>query len=317
MRELLSKQELCLDGWPHQYWRGKCENCGEPAPTSPLSWVEKLAMTQDALDILQELVQLFSTKELPAICARQFINAFEKPSDSWSLGNQIIMWLHRTQDARGYRQWQEVGRYVRKGTHGFDILGPVYIWKREKEQDKETGEYTEIERKVLVGFKTIRVHPVENTDGKALPEYKPKSPPPLLNVATAWKIHVNYENTRKDGAYGYFDPTNNKIALGTEDVSTFFHELGHAGHSKIEKLKGGQDVEQEAIAELTACTLAKVYGYNVEGQAWNYIARYAGERSPQAVGQLCFRILHKVQAIIQLILKEAEKQTIAPIPVPT
>lgn len=40
----------------------------------------------------------------------------EIPADKWSVGNQILMLAQDTYDARGYKQWQEVGRNVRKGS---------------------------------------------------------------------------------------------------------------------------------------------------------------------------------------------------------
>ncbi len=73
------------------------------------SWREK-ANTE-----LEKIVQLFSSKQLPDLCAKALINAPERPSSKWSFGNQLLMLLAGTSDARGYRQWQDVGRHVMKG----------------------------------------------------------------------------------------------------------------------------------------------------------------------------------------------------------
>ena len=47
-----------------------------------------------------------------------------KPSDRWSFFNRLIM-LMNTEDARGFRQWKQVGRHVKKGAKAFYILAPV------------------------------------------------------------------------------------------------------------------------------------------------------------------------------------------------
>ena len=42
-----------------------------------------------------------------------------KPSDSWSLFNRLIMFMNNTCDARGFRQWEKVGRKIKKGSRAF------------------------------------------------------------------------------------------------------------------------------------------------------------------------------------------------------
>ncbi len=44
------------------------------------------------------------------------INALARPSSKWSLRNRLLMLSAGTSDARGYRQWREVGRHVRAGS---------------------------------------------------------------------------------------------------------------------------------------------------------------------------------------------------------
>jgi hypothetical protein len=44
---------------------------------------------QRANSELEKIVQLFSSKELPDLCAKALISAPEKPSSKWSLGNQL------------------------------------------------------------------------------------------------------------------------------------------------------------------------------------------------------------------------------------
>lgn len=273
-----------------------------------------MANAEQALQVLQELVDLFSTKELPNYCVRALINAPEKPSSHWSFSNNIIMLLHGTTDARGYRQWRQVARYVKQGSRAVYILGPIFGQRKFKETqpDPVTGEEKEIEVEhiVVVGFKSIPVFRYEDTDGQPLPEYKPKNPPPLLDVAHRWGVLVKYNELR--GAVGAFSQSKNEIILATEDWDAFFHELAHKGDSMLAPLKNTQDPEQEAVAELSAATLARLYGHNYDGAAWQYIARYAGERTPQAVGRLCFHVLSRVEKVLKLILAGPAAEAVTP-----
>ena len=157
--------------------------------TTPAEAVDQKASWRErAATELEKIVALFSTTQLPDLCAKALINAPEKPSSKWSFGNQLLMLLAGTEDARGFKQWNEVGRYVRKGAKAFRILGPVFVKKSLESADPNETE--EIE--VLVGFRAIPVFRAEDTEGTELPAYKPRDPPPLLEVAERFGMKVNY-----------------------------------------------------------------------------------------------------------------------------
>ncbi len=264
-----------------------------------------------ATDILTGLAEEFGKKSFPDTVRDAFIIAPDKPCSKWGMTNKIIMLLSKTHDARGYRQWQNVGRHVKKGSKAFYIVKVRTI--KIKDKDK-TGKETE--KTIPAGIITIPVFRYEDTEGKPLATYEPKSPLPLIEVAKKWDMKVVYENTTH-GEHGSFTQSTNTISLCTENPAVFFHELAHKAHSKIEKLKGGQDPRQEAIAELTACVLASVYGYDSVSQSWNYIAHYSNEKTPVAVGRMCMGVLTMVQKILQIILSEADSvQPTAAKPIP-
>ena len=185
------------------------------------------------------------------------------------------------------------------------ILAPVMI----KVPKKDSVTRLVVEPKefipICIGFKSIPVYRYEDTKGEPLKEYKPKNIPPLLSVAEKWGVTVRYDDTTV-GEFGSFNSSKKEIRLCTESIDTFFHELAHLAHEKIDgKLKGGQDPEQEAIAELTACVLSTIYGYDVKNYAFNYIGHYAKDKKPLAVGKMCFKVMGKVGKVLELILTES------------
>ena len=265
---------------------------------------QKPAWRERANSELEKIVSLFSSRQLPDLCVKALVAAPEKPSSRWSLGNQILMLLAGTADARGYRQWQDVGRHVQKGSKALYILGPVYVRKlvESASGDPEDDE----EADVLVGFKPIPVFRIEDTEGEELPTYTPKDPPPLLEVAGKFGMRVSYLRLSA-GVYGVTDYERKVISLATEDWPTFFHELAHALHRSFEPKTGhGQEPEAETIAQLVAATLARLYGKPDDGFSWMYIASQAQSNSPQQVGRLCLRVLDRVKKVLDLIYPAGE-----------
>ncbi len=254
-----------------------------------------------AADQLGKIAKLFSCKKLPDMVSKSYLEPAGRPSDKWSLGNRLLVMMEGTRDARGILQWNAAGRRVVKGRKAIYILGPTV--RSRDETDEKTGEERKV--KYVAGFHAIPVFRYEDTCGAGLSTVKdePKKLPPLADVAAKWGIRTRYDAT-EHGEYGSFSPSEGEIRLCTDDAATFFHELAHAAHSRLEELKSGQDPEQEAIAQLAACALGRAYGYNVDGYTYNYIAHYAGGNEPERVGRMCYRVLGKVERIMGMILEE-------------
>ncbi|NBD36008.1 MAG: M48 family peptidase [Chloroflexi bacterium] len=197
-----------------------------------------------------------------------------RPFDAWSFSNQVLAFIQTgSVDCRGYRQWQQAGRHVRKGERASYILGPRHT----KITDEETGE----EKLILTGFISIAVFADHQTEGEPLPEfdYQPEALPPLVEVATSLGIPVTYEPLPPD-RLGQYTPKQDAIALGTHDPEAFFHELAHAIHYRVNpKVKPGRDkAGKETVAELTATVLMHLYGLGDRtGNCWSYIQSYASD----------------------------------------
>ena len=183
--------------------------------------------TDKAREQLDKILEAFETGAVPEAIAKAMLPPFDVPSNAWSLNNRILMFFAGTGDARGIRQWREVGRWPRKGSKAFCILVPLHAKK--KETDEDTGRETV--RQILIGFKCCPVFAAEDTDGKPLeyPDVEPPEPPPLSDVAEAWNIEVKYL-PGNEAYFGYYAPGREEIGLATHDAQTFFHELAHAAH---------------------------------------------------------------------------------------
>ncbi len=273
-----------------------------------------MASTAKAVEQLQKLVDLFSKEEMVVehLSAAYLKKIGNRPSDSWSFANKVLMLMSGTNDARGYRQWQSVGRQVCKGSKAIYILGPSMRKVKETETAPD-GTTKEIETERCVGFRAIPVFKHEDTAGKELDPIveEPAEQPPLVDVAKAWGVDVKYD-LATHGELGWFSQTAKAIRIcvdGKDAAPVFFHELAHAAHARLETLKGGQDAKQEAIAQLSACVLGKMYGYDIQNKTYHYIAGYAGGSDPDKVGKLCQQVLHKTGQVLTTILDAATKAT--------
>jgi len=245
-------------------------------------------------ETLNGILEIFKLGDIPQAVAFAAFPPFNIPASKWSFLNNIILWINETNDARGYRQWGEVGRHVKKGTKAIHILAP-----RIKKDKNDQGE----DEAQLIGFLGVPVFKVEDTEGeplnyeKAIPEF------PLLEKAKAWGLDVRAveANGRYWGAYN-----GSEIKLATAEETVFFHELSHHAHKLIKgELKPGQDWKQEIVAELSANAISRLVGVKTDttGNTYKYIENYAKKAKLSPVNA-CLEVLHEVEQVVRLILKK-------------
>jgi antirestriction protein ArdC len=254
-------------------------------------------MKQQIKIVLDGILEAFESGNIPEAVAVASFPIPDIPSAKWSISNRTIQFIFGTADSRGYRQWQAVGRQVKKGAKAIYILAPCM----KKKKDEATNE----ERLILASFKAVPVYRVEDTEGEPL-EYQNIELPdlPLLDRAHDWGINVKAVpgNTMY---YGYFSPDRKEIALATKDELDFFHELAHAADYILKgNLKPGQDPLQEISAELSAQALARIAGKSAQdttGNSYRYIKRYA-QQMKMDPHKACLKVLADTEKILNLIL---------------
>lgn len=262
---------------------------------------DKETLIKNAVD---SLMTMFRTAEFPVQLTQTIIRKHEEdiiPSDSWSLANRALMLSQNTTDARGYKQWQAVGRKVMKGSKAIHVFAPCT--KKIKDKDEVTGE--ESEKIIVLGFKPIAVFRVEDTEGEELPEfdYKPKIYPPFLDVAQKLNLKIEYR-PMQGNFLGRYTTRNKKIQLCSHDSNVYYHELSHAVHDTFVDIKRYDKAKAEIVAEFSACVLSELSGQKgYEFQGYEYIKRYCGgEDKPEAVLKKIMGVLNDVEKIVGIIL---------------
>ena len=251
-------------------------------------------------------------ERLPKALAPVFIHrADDVPCRKWSWHNQLIAALSGTTDARGIRQWNAVGRKVVKGSKSIWILAPCTKRIAKKDDDGE-----ETARTVIYGFRSVPVFAVEDTDGEPLPETDDGYAEwvqqlPLIEVAEAWGIHVGSYTHTGDSPLGYYQhgsAVGQAIMLGTENLSTWTHELVHAADHRLTNLAGRKS-HKEIVAELGGAIVLECLGMPHDadlGGAFNYIERYVRDENIPTV-KACIQVLDRICNAVQLIFDEAQR----------
>ncbi len=263
------------------------------------------------------ILDTFKSGRIPEALAPVFIHRRDNtPCRAWSWSNQLLTALAGHSDARGFRQWEQAGRRVRKGEHAFAILGPCT--RKVKVRDDETGE--ERERLAVYGFKSIPVFGRAQTDVFDADKWAEASREdreahqfidalPLVSVARAWDLTVETYNGRDGGALGRYRGGSG-IALGVENLSTWAHELIHAADDRLGHLtERGQHLDSETVAELGGATLLQCLGMDHGtdlGGCWEYIQAYAN-RAKKPTITVCERMLRRTCEAVTLILDTAEE----------
>ena len=260
-----------------------------------------------ANEAAQSVLRVWESGELPALIAQSVLaSKTDLPCAKWSLNNRLMMLVQGTADARGFKQWKEAGRNVKKGSKAIYILGPILAKRTAK--DAKTGKETE--QSFCAGFRGIPVFRFEDTEGQPLEtgEYTPENLPPLQTVAERIGVKVRYCPALAD-FMGRYIPKDKAIELCTHGAETWFHELAHAvddylGSMKRAKRKADAAYRDgEVVAEFCAAALCRLYGIEYEHNALKYIEHYR-----QDAAKAVHRLFARIESVLTFML-ETEGET--------
>ncbi len=272
--------------------------------------------------VVDKLLALFESGDVPKALAHATFPRLDVPSANWSFRNRLLMLLQGTEDARGFRQWKTVSRSVKKGVKAVHILAPAYreyipcpnaeckarYFLRKNEQQPAVcslcgASLKEVRiRQQLRGFRVVPVFRREDTEGEPLEdELLPVPQHNFIALAEQWGIIVKAQGF-SGGSYGSFSQRQQTILLSSPDPEVFYHELAHAAHARITKLRAGQDARQEIVAEFVAATLAALDGREAHvGTSYEYLESYASKIG-QGVERAVFTLLGEIEAVLGVIL---------------
>ncbi len=200
---------------------------------------------------------------------------------SWHNCMLIAMQCPSATQVAGYRQWQKLGRQVRKGERSIAIIAPC-TYKREVERDDG-----ETDTEAGVYFRAVSVFDIAQTDGQDLPTVDVPTIDgaaddllaKLLSVARSREIQVNF-GPIPSGAFGVSKggtiDIDNRHATG-QQAKTLAHELAHEALHKSNRPDGLTRSAAELEAESVAYVVGTHFGLDSEVRSSRYIALWDGD----------------------------------------
>jgi hypothetical protein len=202
----------------------------------------------------------------------------------YSFRNALLIRLQRPDASRvaGYKAWQSLGRQVRKGEKGIQILAPC-VYSRKPEEGEEESEPL----RVLRGFRVAHVFDVAQTQGAELPDVRPEllegSGPAGLWDALAHQVQaLGFALERGacpiPGANGCTDWLRHVVTVRADlppaqACKTLAHELAHAKlHGPGTLCRDVAEVEAESVAYIV-CAAS---GLESSSYSLAYVAGWAG-----------------------------------------
>ena len=237
---------------------------------------------------------------------------------NYSFNNQLLIFLQRPDATRvaGFRKWQELNRFVRKGEKGIQIFAPC---KYKTRVEDDNGEEKTLQQ--LRGFRIVHVFDISQTDGEPIEDIDAVRPKLLDGEAPAgmWESLVTQANdagfeivrTQKGSENGYCDFLKKQIAVrpdvaSAQAVKTLVHELAHALLHDEERPSSREVAEVEV--ESVAYIVCNAIGLDTSDYSFAYVARWSSGDVEQ-VKATAERVIECARSIISGLEREPIEAT--------
>jgi N-terminal domain of anti-restriction factor ArdC len=206
---------------------------------------------------------------------------------SYSFGNILQIARQRPTATRvaGIRTWNEMGRFVKKGEKGIQILAPMVGYRRNRKDAATEPEPETKPQSVLIGFRAVYVFDVVQTEGADLPEFEHsingevgEHRDRLIDFLAQQNIALEF-NEKIAPALGV--SYGGKIALlpgqsKAEEFVSLVHETAHELLHKAERRTMTTQTVRETEAEAVAFIVGQAVGLEMGNASSDYIQMYAG-----------------------------------------
>jgi hypothetical protein len=208
---------------------------------------------------------------------------------AYSFGNILSIARQRPTATRvaGFHTWKELGRFVKRGEKGIQILAPM-VGHRRRRDDADHNRTQDDSGKptpVLIGFRAVYVFDVEQTEGADLPEFEQNITGEvgahrdrLIAFLDTQNIALEYnENIAPALGVSY----GGKIAIlpgqsPAEDLVCLVQETAHELLHKSTRRTMTTATVRETEAEAVAFIVGQAIGLEMGRAASDYIQMYAG-----------------------------------------
>ena len=272
-------------------------------------------LIKQAVDFLIQQLEAGKSETLTA-----YLNAMAQ-FHSYSFGN-ILQIARQKPDATrvaGIRAWNELGRYVKKGEKGIQILAPMIGYRRRKNEAEQESN-TQPDAKpapMLIGFRAVYVFDISQTEGADLPKFDHGVSGEVGGHRDRLIDFLNQQNIKLEFSekiapalgvsYG------GKIALlpgqsKAEEFTTLVHETAHELLHKAERRIITTQTVREMEAEAVAFIVGQAVGLELGTCSADYIQLYHGNAELLAES---LEVIQRTSAVILDALRAEEPENAA------
>ena len=236
----------------------------------------------------------------------------------YSFGNAILIFLQNPNASyvAGYKAWNKLGRYVKKGSKGLAILAPcirkVEVFKEPADKSEYHDEEAEKETmKVVSGFRIVYVYDIADTDGSD--EYIPVLVKGLAGNGDSEKeiyerlvsvISKEYKINEVTGtsSKGSYNLETGVISVRSDleylqRIKTLLHELSHAFDFDMNPDESIPRNRRELIAESSCFVVSTRLGLDTSAYSLSYIQSWLKDKQELKV------LADSVQKVAYKIIK--------------
>jgi hypothetical protein len=206
----------------------------------------------------------------------------------------------------GLRAWNELGRFVKKGEKGIQILAPMIGYRRRRDAAEPEPDSNQDAKPapMLIGFRAVYVFDISQTTGEDIPEFEQNITGEvgahrdrMIAFLAAQNIKLEFnENIAPALGVSY----GGKIVLlpgqsDAESLVSLVHETAHELLHKAERRTMTTQTVRETEAEAVAFIVGQAVGLEMGTASSDYIQMYAGNAALLAES---LEVIQRTSAVI-------------------
>ena len=269
---------------------------------------DKINKTKELFDkIVEGVNNIISSGEF-----ERFLK-FSKNFHQYSFNNIVLIYsqMKEATQVAGFKKWQSMGRKLKKGVHGIQIIYPIKrkYTKIIEGQDSLLDDNNKEQEVEYMTYRYTYVYDISQTVGKPLPlennalnSDNKKEFYKFLKTFSPYKIE---EEDIFGTAKGYWIEKEQKIiikkSLSIDDkVSVLLHELTHAFYDDFD-YKEDRNLS-ETFVESVAFIVADYFDLDTSLCSFEYIASWVGEDT-----KIILELGNKIQKCANSFIKKLEE----------
>lgn len=237
-----------------------------------------------------------------------------------SMNNSWLVFAQRPDATHvlGYRQWEKLGRHVRRGEKAIKIFG--YSTKKTTDVDAESGEEVTSRRAYYPVLSVFDISQTDADEGAVeiveLSHHLVGEDESGIFERTAtfmrsrgWDVEL--EDIARDGLNGYTAPKTRQIRVDekmspAQRAKTMIHEAAHA-ILHVDEIEGETAHRgiRETEAESTAYVVAALLGLDTSDYSIGYIAGWAGA-DVELIRSTATNVLRAVNILAEALADDAQ-----------